>query len=274
MVNGSLDGAVKVLGPRKSVNFLADLEITSDSVVVKVRMVTNNSTRRIAIDWGDLKSDVLSFLPGTNLELSPVADNADPLPDGTYEIFHAYEAPEEKVAFDRHITLRIQDNSRNIDQRSTTVTLNPKYTVNVYQTSVNLLDAADIGNGAANFEITQNVDGVQTGRWSWAPSNNFFSEGLYHRLPGSQFRRIYELGGETIFFTLDFLEKDGFLNSDDKGRLYGFITAYTPVGQMQKTIDVSDPIWGSCRVRIRYYIEMEVYRPLPSSGGLLTFATN
>lgn len=270
---GTMDGAVKVLKPRKFVSFLSDLEITSDSVVVKVRLVTDNSTRRIFIDWGDLETDVVSFPPGLNVDFSPVLGTPNPLPDGTYEIFHAYESPEEKVAFERHITLRIQDHSGSIDQRSTTMTLTPKYSVNVYQTSVNLLDSCDLGNGSAEFEITQTIDGVQTGFWEWTPSNNFFSEAQFQSLPGSQLRRIIELGGDRIYFSLNFREKDGFLNSDDKGSLTGRIRPTMTTGQIERIVEVSDPNWGSsCRVKVRYYVEMEVYRPLPSIGGMLTFA--
>lgn len=268
----SFDSVVKVLEPKKFVNFLSDLEITSDSVVVKVRMVTKKSVRRIFIDWGDLESDVISILPGLNLDLAPALNGTNPLPDGTYEVFHAYQSPEEKIAFEKHITLRIQDNTGTIDQRSTTITLTPKYSVNVYQTSVNLLEAADFGNGSAEFEITQTIDDQPTGFWEWYPSNNFFSDAQFTRLPGSQLRRVVELGGSSNLVHLNFIEKDGFLNADDEGLLRIRLTPYMTTGQIEKIIEVSDPTFGSCRIKVRYYIEMNVYKPLPSIGGMLTFA--
>jgi hypothetical protein len=272
--SGYIESVIKVLKPKKFVNFLTDLEITTDSVVVKVKFVTKKSTRRVFIDWGDLESDVISILPGLNLDLAPPLNGTNPLPDGTYEVFHAYQTTEEKVAFDRHITLRIQDNSGNIDQKSTTVTLTPKYKVNVYQTSVNLLDAADFGNGSAEFEITQTIDDQPSGYWEWYPSNNFFSPTQFTRLPGSQFMRIVELGGDSVFFRLEFTERDGFLNADDRGSLRGIISPFMVAGEIEKIVEVRDPTFGSCKVKVRYYVDFEVYKPLPSIGGMLTYAQN
>ena len=72
-------GSIKRLKPRKLHNFFTDLEVTSDSVVAKVRIVTNDATRRIVVDWGDLDSDILTIRPGINIDLSPVFGEPNPI---------------------------------------------------------------------------------------------------------------------------------------------------------------------------------------------------
>lgn len=268
----ALGGSVRVLKARKLSHFITESEITTDSIVAKVRIVTGDSTRRIFIDWGDLKSDVISIRPGLNIDLAPVFGTPNPLPNGTYEIFHAYDEPEEKQAFERNVTIRIQDHSGNIDQQSKTITLTAKYKVTVYRASVRLLDPCDIGGQSGEFEITQNINGNDTRRWEWAPSNNFFSDSQYHLLPNSQFAQIWEVGGPNIYYKYYFVEKDGFLNADDKGIHRKTINYLTESGRVENDVKVSDPTWGSCKVRIRYDVEVILVKPLPSIGGMATFA--
>ena len=119
-------GTIERLKPRILHNFFSELDITTDSVVAKVRIVTNDATRRISIDWGDLEADNLMIRPGINLDLSPVFGEPNPLPDGTYELFHAYQEQEDRGEFERHVTVRIEDSAGNVDQRSQTITLTPK----------------------------------------------------------------------------------------------------------------------------------------------------
>ena len=268
----ALYGTIKRLKARKLHNFFSELEITSDSVVAKVRIVTNDATRRITIDWGDLDADTLTIRPGINLELSPVFGEPNPLPDGTYELFHAYQEPEDRQAFERHITVRIEDSEGKVDQRSQTLTLTPKYRMTVYRASVRLLNGCDLGGSTSEFEITQNVDGVETGRWQWKPSNNFFSDSQYFLLEDSHFARVYEVGGDTIYYSYVFRESDGFLNADDKGTHSRSLGFQTETGLVEQDVTVADPNgFGSCKVRIRYDVEATLIKPLPSVGGQVTF---
>lgn len=267
-----LFGTIKVLKPRKLSNLFSEVDITTDSVVAKLNIITNKATRRIYVDWGDLESDTLTILPGVNTNLSITPGESDPLPDGTYEIFHAYQEPENRQSFERHVTVRIEDNSGNIDQRSKTITLIPKYRMTVYRASVRLLNACDFGGSTSEFEITQHIQGEEVGRWEWKPSNNFFSESQFFLLPESQFSRVYESGGEIIYYSYDFREKDGFLNADDKGRHSGSLGFQTESGQVESDVIVTDPVFGGCKARIRYDIGVNLIRPLPSIGGLATFA--
>lgn len=267
-----LFGTITVLKPRKLSNLFSELDITTDSVVAKVRIVTEKSTRRIYVDWGDLESDTLTILPGVNTNLSETG-GPDPLPDGTYEIFHAYQEPENRQSFERHVTVRIEDNSGSIDQRSKTITLTPKYRMTVYRASVRLLSGCDFGGSTSEFEITQHIQGEEVRRWEWKPSNNFFSESQFFLLPESQFSRIYELGGEIIYYSYDFREKDGFLNADDKGRHRGSLGMHTETGEIESDVAIADPNFGTgCKARIRYDVEVILLRPLPSVGGLATYA--
>ena len=265
-------GTIERLKPRKLHNFFTDLTITTDSVVAKVRIVTNDATRLISVDWGDLQADTLTIRPGINLDLSPVFGEPNPLPDGTYELFHAYEEQEDRGEFERHVTVRIEDSAGNVDQRSQTITLTPKYRMTVYQASVRLLGPCDFGGSTSEFEITQNVNGTETGRWSWKPSNNFFSDSQYFRLQGSHFTREYEVGGDTNYYSYVFRETDGFLNADDKGTHGRSLGFQTETGLVEQDVTVADPNgFGSCIVRIRYDIEVMLIKPLPSLGGQATF---
>ncbi|MCW5516913.1 hypothetical protein [Muriicola sp. Z0-33] len=270
--DSGLFGTIERLKPRKLHNFFSDLAITTDSVVAKVRIVTNDSTRRISVDWGDLEADTLTIRPGINIDLSPVFGEPNPLPDGTYELFHAYQEPEDRREFERHVTVRIEDGAGNVDQRSQTITLTPKYRMTVYQASVRLLGPCDFGGSTSEFEITQNVNGTETGRWGWKPSNNFFSDSQYFRLDGSHFAREYEVGGDNIYYSFVFRETDGILNADDKGTHSRSLGFQTETGLIEQDVTVADPNgFGSCKVRIRYDLEVMLIKPLPSLGGQATF---
>ena len=198
--------------------------------------------------------------------------NLIPLPDGTYELFHAYAEPEERQTFERHVTVRIEDSAGRVDQRSTTLTITPKYRMTVYRASVRLLNGCDFGGSTSEFEITQNVEGVETGRWEWEPSNNFFSDSQYFLLEDSHFARIYEVGGPNVYYNFKFREKDGFLNADDKGTHSKFLGFNTETGLVEQDVTVTDGNgFGSCKLRIRYDLEVTLIRPLPSVGGQATF---
>lgn len=262
---------IEVLDVFELTPFISDLDITTDSVVAKVHFQTDADTRQVQIDWGDLQADRIRVRPGSNVALSPV-NNPNPLPDGTYEIFHAYELEDGYNPFQRHISLRIMDSSGAIDIRSTTVTITPRYRVNVYQTSVRLLDPCDFFGNQGDFRITLDIDGSPSGNWRWTPSNNFFSESQRQALPGSQFSRELDVNNYSVHYNFRFIEKDGFLNADDQGVFRRSLNIHSLENdQIDREIKVEDPTAGSCRVNVRHYIEMSLIRPLPSLGEMVSY---
>lgn len=264
-------GFVETLEKRKFHDFFTSLEITSDSVVAKVRIVTNEKTRRILIDWGDLESDSIRVVPGVKFDLSAIDAQSNPLPDGTYEIFHAYEMPEERNTFERHITIRIEDGKGRVDQRSETIILVPKYRINVYRASVQQRSKCDRllfpwDNPSSNFEITRTINGEEGIRWRWRPSNSFISDAIFSILPASQFETIYEIGGNSTFLIYNFREFDT-ISADDTGRHFNTLGRSTETGLVEQDVRV-----GGCTVRIKYEVEVALIKPLPSVGSRLTFS--
>ena len=116
---------IKSLKPPKLNDFISELDITTDCVVAKLMLVTNNSTRRVFVYWGDLESDVISIYTRISLTQSPEFGLSISSPDKTYNIFHVYDEPEDRRTFERHVTISIQDHTGNIDQTSISITIDP-----------------------------------------------------------------------------------------------------------------------------------------------------
>ena len=119
----NIDVIIKNLKPTKLSAFISELDISTDTIVAKVRLVTNNATRRIWVYWGDLESDEISVYPGICLAHSPEFGLPISLPNRTYEIFHVYDEPKDCRTFKKNVKVRIQDHSGRIDQSSQTITL-------------------------------------------------------------------------------------------------------------------------------------------------------
>ena len=94
-----------VLKPRvQKVNsdLITQFDVTSDSVVGIVR-VKVRQTKEFRIDWGDGTSTRVRI----GFPLNVLYNNAYTLlPDGTYEMRHAYEVPADGSSFGQMILLR------------------------------------------------------------------------------------------------------------------------------------------------------------------------
>jgi hypothetical protein len=271
----NIHGAVRRVDPRPVHHSLDEFEVTTDSVVAKVRVATTQSTRRVFIDWGDDTNDSLWTLPGR----LPVRHGpAEPLPQGTFEFFHAYALPEDRWPFDRTLLLHVESVGGSDDIRLKTVHLVPRFRVTHYRTYVRLLGPCDLAGSTSELRIEQSVGGNAHGAWEWEPSNNFFSEGQYHVLDGSQL--AVEVTTETnpnepeytepVVVRFDITEKDP--GPDQHGSYSATIASYN-LGQSE-TVQVDRSVAkfvGSCKVRLRYDREVALIAELPSAGGWATF---
>lgn len=260
---------------------IVDFSITTDSVVATATVITDEATRRVEIDWGDGEEDVVNHRPGT-LVRDPSGMIDDPLPEGTYELYHAYDAPEDGLPFERTVLLRVDDVDGGVDFEIQQVRLTPRYRVTHYPMTVRLAGPCDFGGQTSEIDIEQVVGGNLVNEWHWEPSNNFFGESQRFRLEGSGVRREFEVprnvgdvSSESVYF--EFAETDPglALNPDDKGtfsaRLHLDPEGYT--GYYSEGVEgrahLSDA-WGhSCDVICSYDKEMELMVPLPTSDPVV-----
>lgn len=269
-------GTVRAVSPRPVANSLAEFDVTSDSVVVKVRVRTTQGARRIFIDWGDDQNDTLWILPGRP---EPIVSLGEPLPEGVFEFYHAYELPPDSRPFEQTLLLHVENTDGTDDLRLKTVRLVPRFTVAHYGTYVRVLDPCDFGGSTAEFHIDQYIDDEPVGSWDWEPSNSFFSPSIYQVLPGSHFTRV--MTTETnpsadeytppISIRFDFTEKDP--GPDQHGTHRRIINPYslTEVSETVETDVKVDKTFGSCTVRLRYGREVILRAELPQAGGWATF---
>lgn len=236
---------------------IVDFSVTTDSVVATATVVTDDTMRRIFVDWGDGNTDVLNIRPDL-----PTFNQHD-LPAGTYQLSHAYEEPEDRNPFDALVLVRVEDNSGGVDFRVRDITLTPRYRVTNYRTSVRLLSRCDSFFESSNeFVITQLVDGEPVKQWEWEPSNNFFGESQFFRLESSGISRELTLADGFVSVRLEFVEKDPFF--DDHLTLSQAMRADQESELIERTIST-----GGCQVLARYDREVSLIVPLPSTGPTL-----
>ena len=78
------DEIVKNLKPTKISDFISELEITTENIMAKVWLATNNATKRIWVYWGDLESDEIFVYPEISLAHSPEFGLPNSLSTRTY----------------------------------------------------------------------------------------------------------------------------------------------------------------------------------------------
>ncbi len=263
---GNLEQSVM---PKHTKNIQAninDFSITTDSVVVTATVVTDETMKRIVIDWGDGNTDALKARPGVPLAVGL----SEPLPQGTYRFSHAYAVSEDRNPFDYFVLLRVEDNTGGVDFRIRKITLTPRYRVTHYRTSVRLLSPCDfITENSNKFSITQLVEGEPVNQWLWEPSNNFFGESQFFRLEGSGVTRELTLADGAIDVSLVLIEEDFIF--DDYLSLREQLRATQENELVERTITESG---GGCSVLARYHREVTLIVPLPpNTGPTFEFAT-
>ena len=152
----SMQVSVKPKPKNNIQTFIRDFSVTSNSVVATATIRTDGIMRRIVVDWGDGKTDILNARPGGHVANFPPQE---PLPPGTYRFHHAYAEPEDRKPFDFFVVVRVED-ATGPDFRGQKVTMTPRYRVTNFRTSLILEDQCDSVFEATNeFDITQLIDG-------------------------------------------------------------------------------------------------------------------
>jgi hypothetical protein len=239
-----------------TVENIVNFSIATDSVVAIATVITDDTMRRIVIDWGDGETDTLNYRPG--VPINPVFGEDDPLPPGTYQFSHAYDVSEDRKPFDHFVLLRVDDRNGGVDFRIIKITLIPRYRVTNYRTTVRLLGPCDGPfESTSEFDITQLVDGEIVNQWHWEPSNNFFAEAARFRLEGSIVTRELTVEDGAIGVYLDFVERDP-LSDDDFSAASQHLSATYESERVERTLGS-----GDCRILVRYDREVSLIARLP-----------
>lgn len=256
---GELIGLPRSLAPRPKKNIQAlivDFAVETDSVVATATIRTDGVVRRIVVDWGDGETDILNTVPGRHVAVFPPRD---PLPPGTYRLYHAYAEPEDRKPFTSFVLVRVDD-ANGPDFRTLRITLTPRYRVTNYRTTVWLESPCDsIFESSNEFDITQLVDGVPVNQWRWEPSNNFFP--LPFRLEDSQISRELTLADPGVNVSLELFERDPI--QDEFVRIFQNLSAAQESDRNQRT--KSD---GGCKVTAQWDREVQLIVPLPPGPTL------
>jgi hypothetical protein len=253
------------LTPKDKPDFRAlilEFSITTDSVVATATIRTDSIVRRIVVDWGDGKTDVVNTVPGHHV---PVGPPQEPLPPGTYRVHHAYAEPEDRKPFDFFVVARVED-AEGVDLRIRKVTLTPRYRVTNFRTSVTLESPCDsIFESSNEFDVTLFVDSAPVKQWRWEPSNNLFPGPLF-RLEGSIVSRELTVADPPLDVALQLIERD-----------FHFHETLTVI-QSLNALQVSERIersvtpqgGGSCRVFVQWDRDVRLLVPLPAGPTIDT----
>ena len=244
---------------------IQDLSITTDSVVATATVATNGTSRRVLVDWGDGETDIVNTIPGVHVPLG----TAEPLPEGTYRLSHAYAEPDDRLPFEFFVLVRVEDFQGSVDFRVRKITLTPRYRCTNYRTSVRLASQCDsIFESSNEFDITQIVDDQPVNQWHWEPSNNFFGESQFFRLEGSGVTRELTVADGLFNIRLEFVERDPVF--DDHLATSQSFGARTETELVEREITTGG---GGCKVIVRYDREIQLIVPLPRTGPTLEVAT-
>lgn len=181
-----------------SIARIEDFFITTDSIVAKATIITNGETRSLEINWGDGEQDTLS---STDLQrIVPQPINPDPLPPGTYELYHKYGVSYREIgeqtypkAKEYTVTLFTRDANGELDFKLNQITITPKYKINFYRLYVGNKNECDNGTSLNEFTTVQTVGGEIRNTWDWTSSDNFFFQNPAHGFDGSQLTQVYEV---------------------------------------------------------------------------------
>lgn len=274
-INAEVIERVKSLPAKDIAHSISDFEITTDSVVAKATVVTDKSTRRIFIDWGDGQNDTINLVPGrkfgvvNRLSTSP----AETLPEGTFEIYHAYDEPEDRKTFSHTVLLHVEDTTGGDDLRLREISLTPRYRIVHYQARFQLRETCDVDDEIQNFKVVMYLDGVPVRECNMKIPNSPAGSVIWHLVEDSQFSR--EVSIDTPFderprVGFKFTESDFLFN--DHGQYSAVLNYNMVTGPVESLFSVSDQISESCRIAIRYDREVSLIANMPSVSGPASFA--
>ncbi|SFG46524.1 hypothetical protein SAMN04488063_2136 [Halopelagius inordinatus] len=255
-------------GTTDAVARIVDSSVATDSVVATATIVTDDPVRRVEVDWGDGETDVVTRRPGLLTRDRP-AHGGDPLPDGTYQLTHAYAVSDDGRPFDHSVLLRVDDADGGVDFDVHRITLTPRYKVTHYPMTVRLKHGCDSSlEPGSEFDIRQTVGGDVVNQWEWYPSNNFFGTSQSFRLDGSGVTREFERpplseGGGVEAVSFEFTERDPLW--DDLVRIYLYVgldhRGYS--GYFSERVE-DEASGDGCTIVYSYSKEMELLVPLPA----------
>jgi hypothetical protein len=112
---------------RKTVTSLYTIfTVTTDSVVATAKIKVKPGVKYFAVEWGDNHRSIIST---TGISHNGFHIRQE---DGSYELKHVYEAPENRKAFNRTVVLKMWDAGNNDDFAVNVITVTPVYRVTNY----------------------------------------------------------------------------------------------------------------------------------------------
>lgn len=258
-----------------SIKRIVNFSVITDSVVAKAIIVTDASSRRLEIDWGDGTVEVINRRPGFGNVIQPVL-GGQPLPPGNYELYHRYEASyapgfgDSVIPTTREyvVSIRSDDIDGFVDFSSQRIFVTPRYKLVIYPFFFWLESSCDsFTDDFHHFRIIQVIEGRMNHDWDWRPSNSFFGRFQGVRLLGSQHSVEYEVPNLGVF---DFLS------------IRFNITEYDWIFNDHITFNVNIPLYhtgreeyfserieseaigSGCTVHFDYTTEVKLLVPLPT----------
>lgn len=237
--------------------------VATDSVVATVTVKTGGTMRRIVVQWGDGAVNTLRNRPGVEFAIG----QQHLLPQGTYKLSHAYEAPQDRKPFQQITLVRVEDVSGGVDFCINPITLTPRYSVVHYRTRLNLESQCDSAfESRSEFDIRLFVDQELVNTWRWEPGQSIVPE-IPFVLEGSIFRRELTVADGVLSAHLELTETDPLF--DDHLSAWMILSAMDVSGSISQVIE-----GDGCKVRYSYDKEVTLIRPLPSYGQTVVAAVD
>ncbi|GAA5220362.1 hypothetical protein [Membranihabitans marinus] len=261
-----------------TVKRIINFSVIADSVVAKAIIITDASSRRLEIDWGDGNIEVINRRPGFNNVTQPVL-GGQPLAPGSYELYHRYEvfytpgfgdsvipAPREYL-----VSVRSDDVNGLVDFSSQRIIITPRYKLVVYPFFFWLESSCDsFTDDFHHFRIIQMIEGRMNHNWDWRPSNSFLGRFEGIRLLGSQHSVEYEVPrlGEFSFLSIRFniTEYDWLFNDHIVFNVNIPLYHNGREEYFSERIE-SAAVGDGCTVHFNYTTEVKLLIPLPSDNS-------
>lgn len=246
---------------------IVDFSVTTDSVVATATIVTDDATQRFKVLWGDGDEDVINHQPGSLVSDFP-AHNEDPLPEGTYKLYHVYDDFESYESNAFSVVLQVDDVNGSFNFEFRNIIITPRYRVTNYPLSFRMGNWCDpawedasefkikqvIHDGSGNnVENTWKVDVPQD--FNIGPSSSF-------RLDGSDWSRERTVQDGSVLVALKFWEIDPLF--DDFVYFYSWSKPVTNADHYSELWETSETDMG-CTIMVSIPKESKLIVPLPTN---------
>lgn len=248
--------------------------ITTDSVVATATVVTGDATRRLKVRWGDGDEDVVNHQPGVFIPVS-AGSNDEPLPEGTYKLYHRYDLTGIPEPYEFSVSLRVEDVTGNVATIFHDIVITPRYRLTHYPLSFRQEGWCDPCCEDSEFEIRQIVyqdDEQDVERW-WGrtdglvkyPQNYNIGPGPYLPLEGSGWSREVT-AGELIKEDWTFTEDDPLVN--DPIVFFNISGPFTD-GDRYSGVSEVTAAGSGCSITLSIPVESELIVPLPTNDRVV-----